>query len=169
MPVLNIKDVWTSKVGAEVVPRKGNNEYAAEVVTEFIKRTGYKRIILKSDQENSIMALKDTANAMLPMVNITMELTPVGESSSNAVIESQIRRTTALTRVLKTCLEAKLKKQVSGDMNIVPWIVRHAGQIFIYFRRNDEGKTPWELEKGRPSIRPLQLSAKVYGSYSRRA
>ena len=61
MPVLNIKDVWSSKVAAEIVPRKGNNEYAAEVVAEFVKRTGYKRIILKSDQEPSIMALKDAA------------------------------------------------------------------------------------------------------------
>ena len=50
MPVLNMKDSWSGKVAAEIVPRKGNNEYAAEVVTEFIKRTGYKRVILKSDQ-----------------------------------------------------------------------------------------------------------------------
>ena len=149
MPVLNIKDVWTGKVAAEIVPRKGNNEYAIEVVTEFIKRTGYKRIILKSDQEPSIMALKDAANAMLPSVSITMELTPVGESSSNAVIESQIRRTTALARVLKTCLESKVKQQVAGDMNIVPWIVRHASQVFNYFRRND-GKTPMGIGKVSP-------------------
>ena len=87
--------------------------------------------------------------AMLPNVNVTMELTPVGESSSNAVVESQIRRTTALTRVLKTCLETKLKKTISGEMIIVPWLVRHAAQSFNYFRRNDEGKTPWEIEKGR--------------------
>ena len=38
MPVLNIKDAWSGKVAAEVVPRKGNNDYAVEVVTEFIKR-----------------------------------------------------------------------------------------------------------------------------------
>ena len=130
MPVLNIRDAWSGKVAAEIVPRKGNNDYAVEVVTESIKRTGYKRIILKSYQEPSIIALKDAANAMQPAVNITMELPPVGESSSNAVIESQIGRTTALARVLKTCLESKLKKQILGDTEIAPWIVRHAGQVF---------------------------------------
>ena len=109
MPVLNIKDLWSKKVAAEIVPRKGNNEYALEVLTDFIKQTGYKKLILKSDQEPAILSLKDFAASALPHVNITMETSPVGESSSNAVIESQIRRTTALIRVHKSCLESHLK------------------------------------------------------------
>ena len=37
MPILNIKDLVTKRVTMEVVPRKGNNEYAAEVLSELIK------------------------------------------------------------------------------------------------------------------------------------
>ena len=37
MPILNIKDLVTKRVAMEVVPRKGNNEYAG---TRHQKRTG---------------------------------------------------------------------------------------------------------------------------------
>ena len=149
MPVLNIKDSWSKKVAAEIVPRKGNNEYALEVLTDFIKQTGYKRIILKSDQEPAILSLKDFAASALPHVNVTMETSPIGESSSNSIIESQIRRTTALVRVHETCLESHLQKPLETSADIIPWMVRHCAKVFNYYRRNNDGRTPWEIERGR--------------------
>ena len=59
MPILNIKDLISKKVCMEVVPRKGNSEYAAEVITEFIKEAGYKEVLIRSDQEPAISALFD--------------------------------------------------------------------------------------------------------------
>ena len=49
MPVLNIKDPITKRVAMEVVPRKGNNEYAAEVLSTFIRAAGYQELTIKSD------------------------------------------------------------------------------------------------------------------------
>ena len=60
MPILNVKDLITKKVAMEVVPRKGNADYAVEVLTEFIKESGNKEVIIRSDQESAISALIDT-------------------------------------------------------------------------------------------------------------
>ena len=114
MPVLNIKDLVSKRVAMEIVPRKGTNEYAAEVLTEFIKSSGYKELVIKSDQEPALSALIDMVKVNLDC-HITTEKSPVGESSSNADIESQIRRTTALVRVLKLSLESHIKERIEAE------------------------------------------------------
>ena len=58
MPVIVIKDSKSGSVAAELVPRKGAEEYAIEVVKQIIEGLGYDRVMLKSDQEHSIVALK---------------------------------------------------------------------------------------------------------------
>eukprot|EP00974_Lingulodinium_polyedra_P061448 5929748-Lingulodinium_polyedra.AAC.1 len=57
-PILVVKDRETKSVAAHLLPRKGADPYSVARVVQDIKNTGYKRIILKSDQEPSIMALK---------------------------------------------------------------------------------------------------------------
>ena len=61
MPILNIKDLITKRVSMEMVPRKGNNEYAAEVLSEFIKAAGYRDLTIKSDQERTKYNLCQTS------------------------------------------------------------------------------------------------------------
>ena len=157
MPVLNLKDTWSKRCCSEIVPRKGAHSYAVEVVQRFITSLGYTRVILKSDQEPAIMALKEMVRNTTNGCTITFEQSPVGSSSSNADVESQIRRTTGLTRVLKACLESYLKKEVDSNANVIPWIVRHAASIFNYYRKDTSGKTPWEYTKGRPFNKPLAI------------
>ncbi len=76
MPILNIKDLITKRVHMEVVPRKGNNDYAAEVLSTFIKSSGYQELIIKSDQEPAISSLIDMVKISCG-VNISTEKSPV--------------------------------------------------------------------------------------------
>ena len=110
---------------------------------------------MKSDQEPAIIALKDMVRNSCKDCNVTTEVSPVGESSSNGQIESQIRRSTAMTRVLKACLESYVKEEIKSDSAIIPWMVRHAANIFNYFRKDKDGRTPWEHAKGRPFNKKL--------------
>lgn len=116
IPILNIKDLVTKRGCMEVVPRKGNSEYAAEVLTEFIKASGYNNLSIKSDQEPAIASLITVGS----QADIKTEKSPVGESSSNGKIDSQISRNTAFVRVLKHCLESHIKERVEADWSIVP-------------------------------------------------
>jgi glutaredoxin len=58
MPMIVIHDSMSKYVASEIVPEKGLNEYAVRRLAQIINRFGYRRIIIKSDQEPSIVALK---------------------------------------------------------------------------------------------------------------
>ena len=156
LPILNIKDLTTKRVSMEVVPRKGNNEYAAEVFTGFIKGAAYTNLNITSDQEPAIGSLVDMVKVQ-SHANINTEKSPVGESSSNGEIESQIRRNTALVRLTKLFLDSHIKERIEADWAMVPWIIRHAGCIIDYFRKDGSGITPWQHKKARPSTKKLAI------------
>ena len=60
MPILAIKDRKTGMMQSRVVPSKGNDRYAIKRLKKDIELLGYKKIILKSDNESSILSLKQS-------------------------------------------------------------------------------------------------------------
>ncbi len=58
MPILVAADQASGWVGAWRVPRKGDHWYSTQVLAKQIEEWGYDRIILRSDQEPAIKALK---------------------------------------------------------------------------------------------------------------
>ncbi len=59
MPIIAVKDDETKLVMAKVVPGKGVQEYVVEVVRKFVEQLGYNKVIMKSDNEPAILALKE--------------------------------------------------------------------------------------------------------------
>ena len=57
MPTLNMIDRHTNYFHSEIVPRKGADQYAATALRTFLENTGYTKLVLKSDQESSILSL----------------------------------------------------------------------------------------------------------------
>ena len=47
----------TGCVGATVVDRKGASDYASSFLTAFIKSLGFKRILVRSDNERSLLSM----------------------------------------------------------------------------------------------------------------
>ena len=58
MPILVLKDSRTKVALSRVVPHKGRDQYAIERLQQDIANLGYKKLILKSDNEIAIIALK---------------------------------------------------------------------------------------------------------------
>ena len=58
MPILVIKDTMSGYIAAQVVLNKGECGHAIEFAIQFLDFLGYKRIVLKTDQEESRMSLK---------------------------------------------------------------------------------------------------------------
>ena len=56
---LQVKDEHTGFTWSSAVLAKGADAYAVNFVIKCVEETGYKRIIMMSDNENSIKALKD--------------------------------------------------------------------------------------------------------------
>ena len=89
MPIIVIKDKENKLRRARVVQRKGVHPYATDRIKKDIEQFGYKKIIFKCDQENSIKALK-YAIKEATNTEIKMEESPVGEHQANGDVESAI-------------------------------------------------------------------------------
>ncbi len=59
-PIIVVKDNKKMLI-AKVVPNKGVNECAVEVVRSFVEQLGHNKVILKGDNELAILALKEAA------------------------------------------------------------------------------------------------------------
>ena len=59
MPLVVAKDNMTKMTMARVVPSKELDSYAVETVKRMVERLGYKKVIMKSDREPAILALKE--------------------------------------------------------------------------------------------------------------
>ena len=60
-PILVLKDERTQMVAATFVDSKGATPYAVKFAAAFLKNLGYRKVVLKSDGEHSIMALTEAA------------------------------------------------------------------------------------------------------------
>ena len=60
-PILVVKDKRTQMVAATFVDSKGATPYAVKFAAAFLKNLGYRKVVLKSDGEHSIMALTEAA------------------------------------------------------------------------------------------------------------
>ena len=87
------------------MPAKGVRlPYLAKALMTDLDFMGYKRVILKSDQEPSIVALCDTVKNGWHG-EIAPEASPKGESMSNGEVERAIQSAHGLARTLKDFLE----------------------------------------------------------------
>ena len=58
MPIIVMFDCHTGYVAANLVPKKGAIEFTIKRMIQDLDILGYKKLILKSDQEPAIIALK---------------------------------------------------------------------------------------------------------------
>ncbi len=59
MPIVVVNDNKTKMMMANVVPSKGVQEYAVEVVRRSVEQLGCNKVIMKSPNEPKILALRE--------------------------------------------------------------------------------------------------------------
>ena len=96
MPILVVKDVndghrGTGMMFAMVVPSKGVQSYAVKALADIIGQLGHHEVVLKSDGEPAIVALKEAAKRERKE-RIVIESSPVKESKSNGAVENAIQQ-----------------------------------------------------------------------------
>ena len=140
---------------AHVLPNKGVNDYAVQVVIKDLERLGHKRIILKNDQEPAVMALRAAVKAR-SSVEIVPEESPAYESASNGEIKSTIRTIQDQIRTIKDDLECRIGARLGKDENVVTWMVTHAAETTNrYHVLAAKGYTAYERWKGRKFRREM--------------
>ena len=109
---------------ATVVDAKGPEQNAVARLARFLRDSGYSKVVYKSDQEKSIVALfEETFKASnrkgTPLHNATLtqmvpEASAVGESQSNGKAENAVQKFEDLLRAYKSALESKFEFQDPG-------------------------------------------------------
>ena len=75
---------------------------------------GYKRVILKSDQEPAIKKLKATVRKEYSL-EIPEEQSAVGDSQGNGAVERTCQRIHGMVRTLKRMVEARCKVTIASQ------------------------------------------------------
>ena len=98
---------------AEVLIKKGRHDYGVERVSRMIESLGYEEMILKSDQEHSVMALKAGVRDRVAGT-VRFEESPVGEHQANGDAENAVQRIQGQFRTIKYGLECRIGSKDKG-------------------------------------------------------
>ena len=119
-----------------------------------MNRLGYRRIVLKSDGEPSLIAFTDTL-ARAWTGEVLPERSRKGESQSNGEVERAIQNLSAQVRTMKLALEARLGAEMADDTPIVSWLIEYASVLLRRHLVGADGRTAYESLKGRGDRRRL--------------
>ena len=145
-----VKDSSSKAVRAHALRNKSiRNPYGTKKICEDLEEWGHGKVILKSDGEPAIRALKKKVKEKRGEVVTLMEVTPRADPRANGESESAVREIKGVARAIKTGLEQRLRRTVPADSPILPWIIEHAGVCITVHRSGPCGKTPYQRSKGK--------------------
>ncbi len=84
---------------------KGLEGYVVETARKMVERLGYRMIIMRSDSEPAILALKQAVRRESD-VEIVLEDVPVGGYQANGWVENAVKHAQRQIRVIKDALES---------------------------------------------------------------
>ena len=111
-PILVMHCSESKLTWSKVVLRKGVEPYSVKVACDMIAFSGHRRVILKSDGESSMTALKDAVKATCD-VSMGVEVSPMGDSQANGDVERAIQTVQGQVRTMKSALDSKYNTYLS--------------------------------------------------------
>ena len=105
--------------------------------------------MLRSDNERALLAFLRAAAASLESVEVIEQASPEGDHAANGLAEVGVREVKAQTRVLKSHLEERLKRQLDWGEPLATWLVRHSANCLSKYRIQNDGKTPDQRRTGK--------------------
>ena len=154
-------DKYARATGVKGTGHHGELDWLIKDMTEELKAWGHAggtggHIILKSDNEASVVALREAVGRLLGG-KVVPESPPRGESQSNGRVEEAGKTTREFVKVLKSLLEEKLGEKIKPDGAIVQWLIRWAAMLPSRFLRGKDGKTPYQRRRGAPCDIPTEI------------
>ena len=127
------------------VLKKGADEHTVRMLQNALYKLGHHRVVFKSDQEPSIVALKHRVAKETPDREFVMEESPVGDSQSDGLVENSIREIQKQARILKLDIELHYQTKIETDHPVLAWLMTYAGQVVCRCSIGSDGRSPWEL------------------------
>ena len=144
--ILVVKHRQSRAIRCWVVPRKGRwEELAAELATDGLRGFGLpesQKIVLKTDGEEAIVALRGRVAALWP-AGAQVQTSPPHEHEANGVIESGVRLGKGLLRVHLLALEGRLRGRLPCSHPAFAWLVSHSSAVLTKNLVGKDGRTPY--------------------------
>ena len=144
-----VKGKKTGCLGATQVPNKGVEPYSQLFLVGWLRGLGYKRLVMRSDNERALLAFLRSAAASLEGTEVVEQLCPEGDYAANGLAEVAVREVKAQLRVLKSHLEERLGRGLDWTEPLASWIVRHAANCHRRYRVQADGRTPDQRRTGK--------------------
>eukprot|EP00971_Amphidinium_carterae_P319056 6341926-Amphidinium_carterae.1 len=90
----------TRSIGAVSLPHKGGDKHVTDAVVEFLQLLGHRRLVLKSDGEPAILALKNQVRAAAKDVEIIPQESPPGDHKAAGMAENTVKKVKGLARTI---------------------------------------------------------------------
>jgi hypothetical protein len=156
------RDEGSRAILVHAVPRKGlAHVHGAEQLIRDIEESEYKKVTLKADNEPATHALQEEVKKQRQDETL-LENSPVGESQSNGVAERAVQAAGEHIRVVKLALESKVGIRFPAVRPIMSWIAKHAAHMINMFHVGPDGKTSYEIIKGKKCSRSLEFGEKIF-------
>ena len=128
-------------------------EWLIKDISDEFKSWGYYggeggKILLKSDGEPAIIALRDAVAAYHGGV-VVPERPPVGESQAHGAAEESGKTMRGIVKVYKVQVETQASIKIEAVDCIILWMIRWGAMSYSRFKVGEDGKTAYERQKGR--------------------
>ena len=142
------RDRWT---GAVTVPTKGANENAIAELKNDVSGSRFAELLVRSDHELAVLALKESTATELKLAGVTVKTqeNALYHSQSNGLAESAVKDVKDAVRTNVACLVRRFGREIAGGHPVLPWLVKFSSAMVNRCRRGPDGKTAYELRKGR--------------------
>ena len=148
LPILAMVEEQAGRTYAVCMPEKGvQHQYNVAAVSKLLKVSGCLGGVLKSDNERSLVALRNELQRLFP--SLSCEDATKGESQSNGLIESYIGKIEAQARTMKSALERHYGP-IHPRHSVLTWLVDYAAALLSRHNRGADGLTPFERSTGKP-------------------
>ena len=131
--------------------------YSIAFCSGAIKELGYKRILFKSDNEPSILKLKDSICDSLPSVEMVPKESPEGDHAANGAAENCVKEIKGQSRSIKTSTEDRYGRKLDSRDCLLAWLSRYAANMITRYRMYSDGRTAVQRLTGRKWGRPQLL------------
>jgi hypothetical protein len=161
--VIVIKDSGSRAIRATRVLQKGaESESEAARVVECVRSFGHRgKVVLKSDGEPAILALKEAIARRLPDGAVTLESAPT-ESESNGAVENAVKLVKGMIRVHLLALERKVGGRFPGTHPVLAWLIEHVSDLITKYVQGADGRTAYERLYGKECMRKHSSSESAF-------
>lgn len=166
---LAIRDGKSGVIYGSQVSHKGvSDERVAKQISRWIDFLGYKRAVIKSNQEPAIVALR-TEISKAAVTELVPEYSPKKDSKSNGLAENAVKELAGMIRTLKDSVEEKANIKLKEFSTLLTWIVDYAGTLITRTKIGSDGETAYQRLKGKkPTNQIAAIGEKSYACQSRK-